>query len=172
MWFLLLSVNSYDMYSAILLNIKSFADLSREEMALAKRYPAHTALCIRDGWEFSRPEHAAESTFRFLVEKWRDHIPPGFLLKEASIDKPLEEDVCCCHFTIIPDGAGSTDSPLALKYQWFCGDKTLSNFVPIPDATGEVMKTCHCFKFYFCFYIFCILCVHDIVCLPDLLAKA
>lgn len=34
-------------------------DLSREELALAKRYPPHTALCIRDGWEFCRPDHAA-----------------------------------------------------------------------------------------------------------------
>ncbi|WVZ21289.1 hypothetical protein V8G54_008611 [Vigna mungo] len=113
-------------------------DLSREEVALAKRYPAHTALCIRDGWDFSRPEQAADSTFRFLVEKWKDHIPPGFLLKEASIDKPVEEDVCRCHFTIVPDGAASTGPPLDLKYQWFCGDLSLSNFVPIPDATSEV----------------------------------
>ncbi|XP_047148992.1 187-kDa microtubule-associated protein AIR9 isoform X1 [Vigna umbellata] len=113
-------------------------DLSREEVALAKRYPAHTALCIRDGWDFSRPEQAADSTFRFLVEKWKDHIPPGFLLKEASIDKPVEEDVCRCHFAIIPDGAASTGPPLDLKYQWFCGDLSLSNFAPIPDATSEV----------------------------------
>jgi len=120
--------------------MKSFADLSREEVALAKRYPAHTALCIRDGWDFSRPEQAADSTFRFLVEKWKDHIPPGFLLKEASIDKPVEEDACRCHFTIIHDGAASTDPPLDLKYQWFVGDLSLSNFVPIPDATGEVMS--------------------------------
>ncbi|XP_027366103.1 187-kDa microtubule-associated protein AIR9 isoform X1 [Abrus precatorius] len=113
-------------------------DLSREEVALAKRYPVHTALCIRDGWEFSRPENAAESTFHFLVEKWKDCIPLGFFLKEASIDKPVEEDVCCCHFTIIHDGAASTDPPLVLKYQWFCGDISLSNFVPILDATGEI----------------------------------
>ncbi|XP_024632568.1 187-kDa microtubule-associated protein AIR9 isoform X1 [Medicago truncatula] len=112
-------------------------DLAREEMAIAKRYPAHTALCIRDGWEFGRPEQAAESTFRFLAEKWKDHIPPDFFLKEASIDKPLEEDVCHSHFTFVHDGAMSTDPPLVLKYQWFCGDVTLSNFVPIPDATDE-----------------------------------
>ncbi|XP_050872526.1 187-kDa microtubule-associated protein AIR9 isoform X1 [Lathyrus oleraceus] len=112
-------------------------DLSREEMAIARRYPAHTALCIRDGWEFGRPEQAAESTFRFLVEKWKDHLPPGFLLKEASIDKPLEEDVCHSHFTFVHDGAMSTDPPLVLKYQWFCGDVTLSNFVPIQEATDE-----------------------------------
>ncbi|KAK7328506.1 hypothetical protein VNO77_22615 [Canavalia gladiata] len=113
-------------------------DLSREEVALAKRYPAHTALCIRDGWEFSRPEHTAESTFHFLVEKWKDCIPPGFFLKEASIDKPVEEDVCRCHFTIIHDSAAGTDPPLVLKYQWFCGDLSLSNFVPIPDAISEI----------------------------------
>lgn len=107
-------------------------------MAIARRYPAHTALCIRDGWEFGRPEQAAESTFRFLVEKWKDHLPPGFLLKEASIDKPLEEDVCHSHFTFVHDGAMSTDPPLVLKYQWFCGDVTLSNFVPIQEATDEV----------------------------------
>jgi hypothetical protein len=99
---------------------------------------AHTALCIRDGLEFGRPEHVAESTFRFLVEKWQDHIPPGFFLKEASIDKPLEEDVCRCHFTFVHDGAMSTDPPLVLKYQWFCGDLSLSNFIPIQDATDEV----------------------------------
>lgn len=112
-------------------------DLSREEVALAKRYPAHTALCIRDGWEFSRPEHSAESTFRFLVEKWKDRIPPGYFIKEASIDKPVEEDVCRCHFTIIHEDAASTEPPLVLKYQWFYGGISLSNFVPIPDATDE-----------------------------------
>ena len=137
--------------------MKSFADLSREEVALANRYPAHTALCIRDGWEFSCPEQAAESTFCFLVEKWKDHIPPGFFLKEASIDKPVEEDMCRCHFTIIHDGAASTDPPLFLKYQWFCGDISLSNFIPIPEATDEVMSLlhhCHCFIFCFFVYLF------------------
>ncbi|CAJ2661630.1 unnamed protein product [Trifolium pratense] len=118
-------------------------DLSREEMAIARRYPAHTAFCIRDGWEFGRPEHAAESTFRFLAEKWQDHIPSGFFLKEASIDKPLEEDVCRSHFTFVHDGATSTVPPLVLKYQWFCGDLTLSNFIPIQDATDEFYSPKH-----------------------------
>ncbi|KAK4254784.1 hypothetical protein QN277_010113 [Acacia crassicarpa] len=113
-------------------------DLSREELAIAKRYPAHTALCVRDGWEFSRPEHAAESTSRFLVEQWKDHLPPNFHLKEASIDQPLEEDSCCCHFTFIQDSAMSIDQPLTLKYQWFLGERALSNFVPIPDATNKI----------------------------------
>lgn len=43
--------------------LKAFADLSREEVAIAKRYPALTALCIRDGWEFCRPEHATGQFF-------------------------------------------------------------------------------------------------------------
>jgi len=30
-----------------------------EEQKLAKCYPAHTALCIRDGWDFCGPEKAA-----------------------------------------------------------------------------------------------------------------
>ncbi|XP_044495976.1 187-kDa microtubule-associated protein AIR9 isoform X2 [Mangifera indica] len=113
-------------------------DLSREELSIAKRYPAHTALCIRDGWEFCRPEHAPDSTFRFLFEQWRDHLPPGFLVKEAFIEKPSEEDACRCHFVFVQDSTLSIDPQLVLKYQWFLGERPLSNFVPIPDATGEV----------------------------------
>lgn len=113
-------------------------DLSREERAIAKRYPAHTALCIRDGWEFCRPEHAAESTFRFLVEQWKDNLPLGYLLKEVSVDQPSEEDACRCHFTFVQDGTLSTDPQLVLNYQWFVGERMLSNFAAIPDATGEV----------------------------------
>ncbi|KAK4797344.1 hypothetical protein SAY86_029670 [Trapa natans] len=113
-------------------------DLLREEMALAKRYPVHASLCLRDGWEFCRPDQAAESTFRFLVEQWKDKFPPGYLLKEASIDKPFEEDVCACHFTFVQDSTLSVDSQLNLKYQWFVGGRTPSNFYAIPDATGEV----------------------------------
>lgn len=113
-------------------------DLSREELAIAKRYPAHTALCIRDGWEFSRPEHATELTFRFLVEQWKDHLPPNFLLKEASVDQPLEEDSCCCHFTFFEDNSLSVNQPLTLKYQWFLGERALSNFAPIPGATNKI----------------------------------
>ncbi|KDP34944.1 hypothetical protein JCGZ_09232 [Jatropha curcas] len=113
-------------------------DLSREEVALAKRYPARTALCIRDGWEFCRPENAAESTLCFLFEQWKDHFPPGYLLKDASIDQPFEEDACCCHFNFVQDSTLSVDSLLVLRYQWFIGERTLSHFVAIPDATGEV----------------------------------
>ncbi|KAK9267176.1 hypothetical protein L1049_009596 [Liquidambar formosana] len=113
-------------------------DLSRDELAISKRYPAHTALCIRDGWEFCRPELAVDSTFRFLIEQWKDHLPSGYLLKEASVDQPFEEDACHCHFDFVRDGTVSIDSTLALKYQWFVGERTPSNFTAIPDATGEV----------------------------------
>lgn len=113
-------------------------DLSRDEIAISKRYPAHTALCIRDGWEFCCPEHAAESTFGFLVEQWKNHLPSGYLLKEASIDQPCEEDSCRCHFTIVLDSTLRVDPELVLKYQWFVGERSLSNFVAIPDATKEV----------------------------------
>lgn len=37
---------------------KILADLPREEIAIAKRYPSHAALCIRGGWELCRPEQA------------------------------------------------------------------------------------------------------------------
>ncbi|KAJ4702992.1 microtubule-associated AIR9-like protein [Melia azedarach] len=113
-------------------------DLLRDELALAKRYPAQAALCIRDGWEFCRPEHAADSTFRFLCEQWNDHLPSGYLLKEASIDQPVEEDACRCHFSFVQDSTLSVDPQLVLKYKWFIGERALSNFVAIPDATSEV----------------------------------
>lgn len=80
----------------------------------------------------------ADSTFRFLFEQWRDHLPPGFLVKEAFIEKPSEEDACRCHFVFVQDSTLSIDPQLVLKYQWFLGERPLSNFVPIPDATGEV----------------------------------
>ncbi|KAI6706023.1 hypothetical protein NL676_008985, partial [Syzygium grande] len=113
-------------------------DLSREEVVLAKRYPKVAALCIRDGWEFCRSDHAADSTFRFLLEQWKDQFPPGYLLKEASVDRPFEEDVCRCHFTFVQDSTLTVDQQLGLKYQWFVGERTPSNFTMIPDATEEV----------------------------------
>lgn len=113
-------------------------DLSRDELALAKRYPPHTALCIRDGWELCRPEHAADSTFRFLFEQWKDTFPPGYLLKEASIDKPFEEDACHCHFVFVQESTLSIDLDIILKYKWFLGERALSNFTAIPDVNGEV----------------------------------
>ncbi|WZZ39817.1 hypothetical protein YC2023_036076 [Brassica napus] len=110
-------------------------DLSREEVAIAKRYPPQTALCLRDGWEFCKSELAAESTFRFLVEKWQDTLPSGCIIKEASVDRPSEESPCQSHFGIVQE---STESELVLRYQWSKADRSLSNFVPIPDATNEV----------------------------------
>jgi hypothetical protein len=76
-----------------------------------------------------------------------------FFVKEASIDKPLEEDLCRCHFTFVHDGAMSTDPPLVLKYQWFCGDLSLSNFIPIQDATDEVILLYLSLSIFF-FFIF------------------
>ncbi|VFQ97381.1 unnamed protein product [Cuscuta campestris] len=113
-------------------------DLSREEIALAKRYPAHTALCIRGGWEFCRPDHAVDSTFQFLLEQWKEQLPPGHSLKEAFIDPPFEEDACYCHFKFSKDKTDVSASEIVLKYQWFIGDKTPNNFVKISDAVGEV----------------------------------
>ncbi|KAG1348232.1 putative 187-kDa microtubule-associated protein AIR9 [Cocos nucifera] len=110
-------------------------DLSPDELGIAKLYPAHTALCSRDGWEFCNPELAADSTFAFLVEQWKDHLPPGYMLKEAFVDQPFEGDACRCLFNFVNL---SSDSELALKFQWFVGDRTPMNFVPIADAVGEV----------------------------------
>lgn len=118
-------------------------DLSREELAYAKRFPAHTALCIRGGWELSRPELALDSTFRFLFEQWKDQFPPGYLLKEASVDRPFEEDACCCHFAFITDKPLISESELVLKYQWFIGERTASNFTAVPDASGGVYLPKH-----------------------------
>lgn len=112
-------------------------DLSREEIALAKRYPSHTPVCIRGGWEFCRPEQAVDSTFRFLLEQWKEQLPQGFLLKEAFIDHPFEEDACYCHFNFVKDESESTDSDIDLKYQWFIGERTPSNFIEIHGATRE-----------------------------------
>ncbi|CAN8287520.1 unnamed protein product [Cochlearia groenlandica] len=113
-------------------------DLSREEVAIAKRYPPQTALCLRDGWEFCKSDLAAESTFRFLVERWQDTLPSGCVLKEASVDRPSEESPCQCHFNLVQESPLATDPELTLKYQWFVADRSLSNFVPILDATSEV----------------------------------
>lgn len=110
-------------------------DLSPKEIEIAKLYPPHTALCIRDGWEFCCPELAAESTFSFLLEQWKGHLPPGYTLNEAFIDQPFEEDACHCHFKLVN---ASSESELALKYQWYVGDKIPTNFVAIDDAVGEV----------------------------------
>ncbi|KAL2930498.1 hypothetical protein RDABS01_035908 [Bienertia sinuspersici] len=118
--------------------LKKFNDreLSKEEIAIAKHYPAHAALCIRDGWQFSSPDSAADSTFEFLVERWKDQLPPGFQLKEASVDPPFEEDACRCHFIFLQDPGNN--SKLVMKYQWYVGEGTLSAFKAIPEAISEV----------------------------------
>ena len=36
----------------------------------------------------------------------------------------------------------SVDSQLVLRYQWFVGGRTPTNFTVIPDATGEVIGFC------------------------------
>ncbi|XP_076908814.1 187-kDa microtubule-associated protein AIR9-like isoform X1 [Bidens hawaiensis] len=113
-------------------------DLSPKEIAIAKHYPAHTAVCIAGGWEFCSSKQAPESTFNFLVEQWKDHFPPGYMLMEASVDQPFEEDACNCHFIFTKDKTITENSDLVLNYQWFIGSTTLSNFTPVPDATAEV----------------------------------
>lgn len=83
-----------------------------------------------------------DSTLRFLFEQWKDHFPPGYVLKDAFVDQPFEEDACRCHFAFVQDSTMITDQQLVLKYQWFVGERPLSNFVAIPDAIGEVTNSC------------------------------
>ncbi|KAL6880549.1 hypothetical protein ACP4OV_012114 [Aristida adscensionis] len=110
-------------------------DLNREEAEVAKQYPAHTAICIRDGWEFCSPELAADSTFSFLLEQWNNKLPQECIVKKAYVDQPFEEDPCHCHFSFTDLGS---EGELVLKYQWFLGGKTPTDFVPIPEASNEV----------------------------------
>lgn len=65
-------------------------------------------------------------------------MPPGYLLKQASVDPPFEEDICRCHFVFAKDRSLTNDSELTLKYQWFIGEKTPTNFLPIANGNGEV----------------------------------
>ncbi|WVZ61871.1 hypothetical protein U9M48_011679 [Paspalum notatum var. saurae] len=110
-------------------------DLNPNEAEVAKQYPAHTAICIRDGWEFCSPELAADSTFSFLLEQWKNKLPQDYMVNKAYVDHPFEEDPCHCHFSFTnPD----SENELVLKYQWFLGGKTPTNFVPIPEALSEV----------------------------------
>lgn len=94
-----------------------------------------------------------DSTFHFLAERWKDHLPSDYLVKEASVDQPSEEDVCRCHFVFVQESISSVDSQLVLTYQWFVGDRTLSNFTVIPDATGEVISSCGIGNVFELFYI-------------------
>ncbi|TKW30421.1 hypothetical protein SEVIR_2G035700v4 [Setaria viridis] len=110
-------------------------DLNPNEAEVAKQYPAHTAICIRDGWEFCSPELAADSTFSFLLEQWKDKLPQDYMVNKAYVDHPFEEDPCHCHFGFTNLGR---EGELVLKYQWFLGGKTPTDFQPIPEALSEV----------------------------------
>lgn len=113
-------------------------DLPLEEQELARMYPAHTALCIRDGWEFCDVQEAFESSMKFLTAQWAEKIPPGYAVEQALIEQPSEEDPCSCHFTFAKQSAELDDMEMTLRYQWFIGGRTPSNFLPIQDATEEV----------------------------------
>ncbi|RLN34629.1 hypothetical protein C2845_PM03G19820 [Panicum miliaceum] len=110
-------------------------DLNPNEAEVSKQYPAHTAICIRDGWEFCSPELAADSTFSFLVEQWKNKLPQDYTVNKAYVDHPFEEDPCHCHFSFTSLGS---EGELVLKYQWFLGGKTPTDFVPIPEALDKV----------------------------------
>lgn len=110
-------------------------DLNPTEAEVVKQYPAHTAICIRDGWEFCSPELAADSTFSFLLEQWKNKLPQDYIVKTAYVDHPFEEDPCHCHFSFTNL---SSEGKLVLKYQWFLGGKTPTGFVPIPEELSEV----------------------------------
>ncbi|KAJ4758953.1 Outer arm dynein light chain 1 protein [Rhynchospora pubera] len=111
-------------------------DLVPSEVEAAKMYPPHTALCVRNGWPLCRPEASAESTFSFLTEQWKARVPPGYTVGEASVDQPFEEDTCTCHFTF--NHVNGENYDLALKYQWYLGERTAVNFSPIDGATDKV----------------------------------
>jgi hypothetical protein len=78
-----------------------------------------------------------------MYEQWKEHFPPGYLLKDALVDQPFEGDACHCHFVFVQDNNLSAAPQLVLKYQWFVGERALSSFAAIPDATGEVIDSCH-----------------------------
>lgn len=139
----------------------AITDLPFEEQELARLYPAHTALCIRDGWDFCDVNEAfgkwsfvrftkvfevdfliyvvsmgTESSMNFLKAQWSERIPPGYAVEQALIDKPSEEDLCSCQFKFIKQNIELED--LTLRYQWYIGGKTPTNFVAIEGAAEEV----------------------------------
>ena len=73
---------------------------------------------------------------QFLIEQWRDHLPPEYLLKKASIDTPFEEDACRCHFVFVKDRNVYDEAELALRLQWFIGEKTPTNFEIIKEGSS------------------------------------
>ncbi|XP_078162701.1 outer arm dynein light chain 1 protein isoform X2 [Carex rostrata] len=111
-------------------------DLVPSEVEVAKKYPPHTALCVRNGWAFCFPEAAAESTFSFLTEQWKARVPPGYTVGEASVDQPFEDDACSCHFTF--NYANGENHDLALKYKWYVGGRTPTNFSHNHGAIDKV----------------------------------
>lgn len=118
-------------------------DLPLEEQELAHMYPAHTALCIRDGWEFCDVQEAFDSSMKFLTAQWAEKIPPGYAVEQALIEQPSEEDPCSCHFTFTKQSNELDDIEISFGYQWFIGGRTPSNFVPIEGATEEVYWAKH-----------------------------
>lgn len=56
-------------------------------------------------------------------------------MNKAYVDHPFEEDPCHCHFRFTNLGG---EGELVLKYQWFLGGKTPTDFVAIPGASSEV----------------------------------
>lgn len=109
-------------------------DLCLEERELARMYPPCTALCIREGWELCDPEEAAESTFQFLLSQWSESIPPGYVVKKTWVGEPQEEDPCTCEFAFEKLEGVCEETDLVLKYQWFVGDRTPINFLPVNGA--------------------------------------
>lgn len=81
--------------------------------------------------------NGAESTFSFLTEQWKARVPPGYTVGEASVDQPFEDDACSCHFTF--NYANGENHDLALKYKWYVGGRTPTNFSHIHGAIDKVL---------------------------------
>ncbi|KAG1368409.1 putative 187-kDa microtubule-associated protein AIR9 [Cocos nucifera] len=65
-------------------------DLSPDELEIAKLYPAHTALCVRDGWEFCRPEFAAGERTPTNFVPIADAVGEVYWPKHEDIDRHLK----------------------------------------------------------------------------------
>jgi hypothetical protein len=76
-----------------------------------------------------------DSTFSFLLEQWKNKLPQDCIVKTAYVDQPYQEDPCHCHFGFTNL---SSEGNIVLKYQWFLGGKTPTDFVPIPEEFSEV----------------------------------
>eukprot|EP00249_Psilotum_nudum_P024971 c29337_g1_i1 orf=404-6085(-) len=113
-------------------------DLPLEEQELACQCPAHTAWCIRDGWNFCNVPDATESTMQFLLSQWSGMLPSGYRVKMAELDIPFEGEPCHCHFLFEKENTAVDLPALTLRYQWYIGGKMPINFVPIDGAVDEV----------------------------------